>query len=152
LGEVAEGEPGGSSAMAYKKNPARAVQVTACVQRVPGLVATVLAGVAAAVRGGGGRWGAAGGPGRRPAPGGAWGGGRPREVWGGGVGGGWGRAGSGRPGWGCIGGRWGACWSVRGCGPRTVFPGWGSWSIGWCGCVGGCRDGGAAVGVQAGRG
>jgi 3-carboxy-cis,cis-muconate cycloisomerase len=56
LREVAEGEPGGSSAMAYKKNPARAVQVTACAQRVPGLVATVLAGMPQELQRAVGRW------------------------------------------------------------------------------------------------
>lgn len=56
LGEVTEGQPGGSSAMAYKKNPARAVQVTACAQRVPGLVATVLAGMPQELQRAAGRW------------------------------------------------------------------------------------------------
>jgi 3-carboxy-cis,cis-muconate cycloisomerase len=46
LGESSEGgDPirGGSSAMAHKRNPVAAVSVLACVKRVPGLVATVLA-------------------------------------------------------------------------------------------------------------
>jgi 3-carboxy-cis,cis-muconate cycloisomerase len=49
-GEVAEvregGSGGGSSAMAHKRNPVAAVSTLACAQRVPGLVATVLAGMA----------------------------------------------------------------------------------------------------------
>ncbi|GAT67454.1 3-carboxy-cis,cis-muconate cycloisomerase [Planomonospora sphaerica] len=51
--EVAEAaEPsapgrGGSSAMPHKRNPVGAVSVLACVQRVPGLVASVLAGMLA---------------------------------------------------------------------------------------------------------
>jgi 3-carboxy-cis,cis-muconate cycloisomerase len=56
VGEVAEGEPGGSSAMAHKRNPARAVQVTACAHRVPGLVATVLAGMPQELQRAAGRW------------------------------------------------------------------------------------------------
>jgi 3-carboxy-cis,cis-muconate cycloisomerase len=46
VGEVSEGgEPdrGRSSAMPHKRNPVAAVSVLACVKRVPGLVATVLA-------------------------------------------------------------------------------------------------------------
>jgi 3-carboxy-cis,cis-muconate cycloisomerase len=47
VAEVREGGAGGrSSAMAHKRNPAAAVSVLACAQRVPGLVATVLAGMA----------------------------------------------------------------------------------------------------------
>ncbi|WP_019854251.1 3-carboxy-cis,cis-muconate cycloisomerase [Actinopolyspora mortivallis] len=42
LGELAEGNPGGSSAMPHKRNPVRAVRVTAATRRVPGLVATLL--------------------------------------------------------------------------------------------------------------
>jgi 3-carboxy-cis,cis-muconate cycloisomerase len=46
--EVAEVEsdpahPGGSSAMAHKRNPVAAICTLACVKRVPGLVATILA-------------------------------------------------------------------------------------------------------------
>ncbi|MFI9009069.1 3-carboxy-cis,cis-muconate cycloisomerase [Actinosynnema sp. NPDC053489] len=46
VAEVAEGEGGTSSAMPHKQNPVRAVLVTACARRVPGLVATVLAAMA----------------------------------------------------------------------------------------------------------
>jgi 3-carboxy-cis,cis-muconate cycloisomerase len=42
VGEVAEGEAGGSSAMAHKRNPVAAVSTLACTTRVPGLVAAVL--------------------------------------------------------------------------------------------------------------
>jgi 3-carboxy-cis,cis-muconate cycloisomerase len=49
-GEVAEvregGEGGRSSAMAHKRNPVAAVSVLACAQRVPGLVSTILSGMA----------------------------------------------------------------------------------------------------------
>ncbi|HEX6468540.1 MAG TPA: 3-carboxy-cis,cis-muconate cycloisomerase [Streptosporangiaceae bacterium] len=45
--EVAEvtraGEAGGSSAMPHKRNPVAAISAAACVRRVPGLVATLLA-------------------------------------------------------------------------------------------------------------
>jgi 3-carboxy-cis,cis-muconate cycloisomerase len=43
VGEVAEGEAGGSSAMAHKRNPVAAVSTLACTERVPGLVAAILA-------------------------------------------------------------------------------------------------------------
>jgi 3-carboxy-cis,cis-muconate cycloisomerase len=43
VAEVAESEAGGSSAMAHKRNPVAAVSTLACTQRVPGLVATILA-------------------------------------------------------------------------------------------------------------
>jgi 3-carboxy-cis,cis-muconate cycloisomerase len=43
VAEVAEGETGGSSAMAHKRNPVAAVSALACAKRVPGLVATILA-------------------------------------------------------------------------------------------------------------
>jgi 3-carboxy-cis,cis-muconate cycloisomerase len=49
LGEVREGGPpgrGASSAMAHKRNPVAAVSVIACAARAPGLVATMLAGMA----------------------------------------------------------------------------------------------------------
>jgi 3-carboxy-cis,cis-muconate cycloisomerase len=42
VGEVAEDEAGGSSAMAHKRNPVAAVSTLACTKRVPGLVAAVL--------------------------------------------------------------------------------------------------------------
>lgn len=44
LAEVAEGSPGGSSAMPHKRNPAASVLVVAAARRAPGLVATLLAG------------------------------------------------------------------------------------------------------------
>jgi 3-carboxy-cis,cis-muconate cycloisomerase len=43
VGEVAEGAPGGSSAMAHKRNPVAAVSAYACAAQAPGLVATLLA-------------------------------------------------------------------------------------------------------------
>jgi 3-carboxy-cis,cis-muconate cycloisomerase len=43
LGEVAEGAPGGSSALPHKRNPVTSVLVVAAARRVPGLVATLLA-------------------------------------------------------------------------------------------------------------
>ncbi|HST40205.1 MAG TPA: 3-carboxy-cis,cis-muconate cycloisomerase [Conexibacter sp.] len=49
VGELCEGggaQRGGSSAMAHKRNPVAAVSVLACAARVPGLVATLLAGMA----------------------------------------------------------------------------------------------------------
>ena len=47
VGELREGGEGrgGSSAMAHKRNPVAAVSVIACAHRVPGLVATLLAGM-----------------------------------------------------------------------------------------------------------
>ena len=46
IGEVSEsGDGGGSSSMAHKHNPVAAVSTLACTRRVPGLVATVLAGM-----------------------------------------------------------------------------------------------------------
>jgi 3-carboxy-cis,cis-muconate cycloisomerase len=48
VGEVSEGGAegrGASSAMAHKRNPVAAVSVLACSRRVPGLVATLLAGM-----------------------------------------------------------------------------------------------------------
>ena len=41
--EVSEGTPGGSSAMAHKRNPVAGVSVVAAALRAPGLVATLLA-------------------------------------------------------------------------------------------------------------
>jgi 3-carboxy-cis,cis-muconate cycloisomerase len=49
VGEVREGggpERGGSSAMPHKRNPVAAVSLTACAQRVPALVATMLGAMA----------------------------------------------------------------------------------------------------------
>ncbi|MBS1882051.1 MAG: 3-carboxy-cis,cis-muconate cycloisomerase [Actinobacteria bacterium] len=43
VGEVAEGDPGASSAMPHKRNPAAAVTAVAAARRTPGLVATILA-------------------------------------------------------------------------------------------------------------
>lgn len=45
VGELTEGRSGGSSAMPHKQNPVGSVLVTAATQRVPGLVATLLAGM-----------------------------------------------------------------------------------------------------------
>jgi 3-carboxy-cis,cis-muconate cycloisomerase len=46
IGEVSEGGAGGgSSSMAHKHNPVAAISTLACTRRVPGLVATVLAGM-----------------------------------------------------------------------------------------------------------
>lgn len=56
IGEVAEGHPGGSSAMPYKRNPSRAVLVTACTHQVPGLVATMLGAAAQEHQRAAGRW------------------------------------------------------------------------------------------------
>jgi 3-carboxy-cis,cis-muconate cycloisomerase len=56
IGEVAEGSPGGSSAMPHKRNPARAVLVTACATQVPGLVATVLAAAPQELQRAAGHW------------------------------------------------------------------------------------------------
>ncbi|WP_345636289.1 3-carboxy-cis,cis-muconate cycloisomerase [Rugosimonospora acidiphila] len=46
LGEIAEATGGASSAMPHKQNPVRSVLVTAATRRVPGLVATLLSGMA----------------------------------------------------------------------------------------------------------
>lgn len=43
VAEVAEGRPGGSSAMPHKRNPTGSVLVVAAARRTPGLVATLLA-------------------------------------------------------------------------------------------------------------
>jgi 3-carboxy-cis,cis-muconate cycloisomerase len=56
VAEVEEGSPGGSSAMPGKRNSARAVQVVACAHRVPGLVATVFAGLPQELQRAAGRW------------------------------------------------------------------------------------------------
>ena len=55
-GEVSLAAPGGSSAMAHKRNPAAAVLALACAHRVPGLVATVLAGMPQELQRSAGRW------------------------------------------------------------------------------------------------
>ena len=56
VAEVAEGTPGGSSAMPHKRNPAQAVLAVACAHRIPGLVATVLAGMPQELQRAAGRW------------------------------------------------------------------------------------------------
>lgn len=56
VGEVAEGAPGRSSAMPYKRNPSRAVLVTACTHQVPGLLATMLGAAAQEHQRAAGRW------------------------------------------------------------------------------------------------
>jgi 3-carboxy-cis,cis-muconate cycloisomerase len=56
IGEVAEGTPGGSSSMPHKRNPARSVLVLAATHRIPGLVATVFAGLPQEAQRAVGRW------------------------------------------------------------------------------------------------
>jgi 3-carboxy-cis,cis-muconate cycloisomerase len=56
IGEVAERQPGGSSVMPYKRNPSRAVLVTACTHQVPALVATMLGSAAQEHQRAAGRW------------------------------------------------------------------------------------------------
>jgi 3-carboxy-cis,cis-muconate cycloisomerase len=56
VAEVEVAHPGGSSAMAHKRNPAAAVLALACAHRVPGLVATVLAGMPQELQRAAGRW------------------------------------------------------------------------------------------------
>jgi 3-carboxy-cis,cis-muconate cycloisomerase len=56
VGEVSEGNPGGSSSMPHKRNPAGSVLVTAAAHRVPGLVATLLSGMAQETQRAAGRW------------------------------------------------------------------------------------------------
>jgi 3-carboxy-cis,cis-muconate cycloisomerase len=56
VGEVAEGAPGSSSAMPYKRNPSRAALVTACAHQVPGLVSTMLAAAPQEHQRAAGRW------------------------------------------------------------------------------------------------
>jgi 3-carboxy-cis,cis-muconate cycloisomerase len=56
IGEVAVASPGGSSAMPHKRNPSGAVLALACAHRVPGLVATVLAGMPQELQRAAGRW------------------------------------------------------------------------------------------------
>ena len=43
VAEVREAAPGGSSAMAHKRNPVAAVSALGCARQAPGLVATLLA-------------------------------------------------------------------------------------------------------------
>ena len=42
VGEVAEGQPGGSSSLPHKRNPVAAISARACAAQAPGLVATLL--------------------------------------------------------------------------------------------------------------
>jgi 3-carboxy-cis,cis-muconate cycloisomerase len=56
IGEVAEGTPGGSSSMPHKRNPARSVLVLAATHRIPGLIATVFAGLPQEAQRAAGRW------------------------------------------------------------------------------------------------
>lgn len=56
VGEVAVANPGSSSAMRHKRNAASAVLAIACAHRVPGLVATVLAGMPQELQRATGRW------------------------------------------------------------------------------------------------
>jgi 3-carboxy-cis,cis-muconate cycloisomerase len=46
VGEVTDGSPGGSSAMAHKKNPVAAICAAGCAAAAPGLVADLLAAMA----------------------------------------------------------------------------------------------------------
>jgi 3-carboxy-cis,cis-muconate cycloisomerase len=58
VGELREGGEarGGSSAMAHKRNPVAAVSVLACAHRVPGLVATLFAGMEQELQRAAGAW------------------------------------------------------------------------------------------------
>ncbi|HTZ42230.1 MAG TPA: lyase family protein [Jatrophihabitans sp.] len=56
LAEVAEANPGGSSAMAHKRNPIAAVTARAAAAQAPGLVATLLAAGAPELQRGAGPW------------------------------------------------------------------------------------------------
>jgi 3-carboxy-cis,cis-muconate cycloisomerase len=56
VGELAVANPGGSSTMAHKRNPATAVLALACAHRVPGLVATLFAGMPQELQRAAGRW------------------------------------------------------------------------------------------------
>ncbi len=56
IGEVAPSHPGGSSAMPHKQNSARAVLAVACTHRVPGLVATLMAGMPQQLQRAAGAW------------------------------------------------------------------------------------------------
>jgi 3-carboxy-cis,cis-muconate cycloisomerase len=56
IGELAEGTGGASSAMPHKRNPARAVLITASAHRTPALVGTVLAGLPQEAQRAAGRW------------------------------------------------------------------------------------------------
>jgi 3-carboxy-cis,cis-muconate cycloisomerase len=56
IGELGETTPGGSSALAGKRNPARAVLVVSCAHRTPGLVSTLLASMPQELQRAAGRW------------------------------------------------------------------------------------------------
>jgi 3-carboxy-cis,cis-muconate cycloisomerase len=56
FGEVAEGSPGGSSAMPDKQNSSRSVQILACAHRAPALVGTIFAGLPQELERAAGRW------------------------------------------------------------------------------------------------
>jgi 3-carboxy-cis,cis-muconate cycloisomerase len=56
VAEVAETRAGGSSAMAHKHNPVASVATLACVTRVPGAVATMLAAMEQEHQRAAGRW------------------------------------------------------------------------------------------------
>jgi 3-carboxy-cis,cis-muconate cycloisomerase len=56
VAEVAEGTPGGSSAMPHKRNPVAAVSALACAAQAPGLVATLLAAMPQEHERGAGGW------------------------------------------------------------------------------------------------
>jgi 3-carboxy-cis,cis-muconate cycloisomerase len=56
VAEVSEGAPGGSSAMAHKRNPIAAISAAACAAQTPGLVATLLHAMPAEHERGAGPW------------------------------------------------------------------------------------------------
>jgi 3-carboxy-cis,cis-muconate cycloisomerase len=56
VAELSEGSPGGSSAMPDKRNSARSVQILACAERTPGLVATAFAALPQELQRAAGRW------------------------------------------------------------------------------------------------
>ncbi|MGI8677372.1 MAG: lyase family protein [Jatrophihabitans sp.] len=56
VGEVREAEPGGSSAMAHKRNPVAAITARAAAAQAPGLVATLLANGVHELQRGAGPW------------------------------------------------------------------------------------------------
>ncbi|HEV7203529.1 MAG TPA: 3-carboxy-cis,cis-muconate cycloisomerase [Jatrophihabitans sp.] len=56
LGELRESSPGGSSAMAHKRNPIAAITARAAAAQAPGLVATLLASGAQELQRGAGGW------------------------------------------------------------------------------------------------
>jgi len=56
VGEVAEGEPGGSSAMPHKRNPVAAIEADACVRAVAAQAAVLLASMRVEHERGAGAW------------------------------------------------------------------------------------------------